>query len=840
MVGPPLIALLAVAKSEGVTDPAALEQAQLARHIAAGHGFPTSTLRPLAVALEPQEPQVAGRSQAAGRTNEGADRRHPDRVNPPLYPWLLAAAFRLGGASEPVVIAVGVSFWLLIVWLLFWIGRYWWDWRVAGVATAFCACHVAGWKAATTGLSEPLMALWVLAAVAAVFPKPEKARGGDVRLAIWQAVLAGVFCGLAALTDYRLLPLALVIGLYLAKTQGQAAGVVWLFVGAVMLTLLPWWIRNLTVGGGLFGLYGYGALENTRLFPGQSIWRLTTAPQHPLFHLLGHPSELARKLALGLAHYRTETLHVLEPVAMLLCAFALFGAPANSSRRRLAVIVTSSAALTVLLSCLTRPDARLLLAWTPLLSGVAAAQLVAWTQANVGAFSTRNARLRVSASGARALLYAGVLLLVAFPPLIQLGRSVAPNRQDTSATVAILRQHLPQKGLLLTDAPAFVAWHLNRPALWLSQQETDWLLLEKRLGPVAGIYFSPQLARWSPHEMADWWMWMASPRGVYRGTAAVVNHPRHELLRLPQTPLVASSPTDGLDRWEQIVRHNPQSAEAHAQVAFAYLALGRLREAHHEFQEASRLDPYHVESLIGLWQTMAQLTHSDGTLRLSQLATQCHPQDPRSKPLLEQAAAHFEQLTAQRPDDPWLLLNLILCRSRLGQWKTVETCYGQLGKLLPQAFPPRLLLANLYLQQGETEKAAAECEPLLREHPDMPTAHYLAGRIAFAQNRWEAALGEFLSAVKLRPNWLAGHLQAARICQQLKRYADAAQHFCEAVQLAPNQGLLHYQLAQTLLAQRRTQEAEESLRRALECALPPREKRDAVETLGALHPSPAP
>jgi tetratricopeptide (TPR) repeat protein len=783
---PPMLILLVVAKSPGVTDIAALEHAQLARHIANGDGFVTSAVRPLSLALSPISKPL------------------PDLVNAPLHPLLLAGAFSLGGASEKVVMILGVGLWLWSVWLVFWIARYWWDWRAAGLAAVFYVVSMGGLAAAAGGMPQVLMALLVLGAVALVFPKPERVKEGDFELALWQPALSGVLCGAATLTDYRLLPLALVLGVYLARTQQRKAGVIGLFVGTLFLTLAPWGFRNWIQCGSFTGLYWYAALENTRQFPGESIWRMMEAPEHPFLYLLMHPWDLVRKVAQGLSQYRAAGLGLLEPFALFLGAVAVFGAPAKSSRRRLAWIAASSAAVTILFSCLTKPDARLLLAWTPILSCVAAAQLVAWVQSNVDSFSTAKARLRLSTLGMRSLTYAAVIALMAFPVVMYFGRAYTPEKQDLSPIASAINKRLPSDGVLLTDTPAFTAWHLDRPSLLLCQRESDLLELEKRTGKLAGIYLSPAINELPPREQGDWWMWITSPRGVYRGLGMVSDNPLPGLLRLARNKPIPPTEQEWLETIGKSVQDNPQSAEARAQLAFGYMTLGRLREAEQEFREANRLDEYNVEALIGLWQTMAQMSHADGTLRLSQLTGQISPNDPRAKPLLEQAAAHFEQVAAQRPGDPWVLLNLAVCRARLGQWKETEVIYARLGQLLPKAFPPRLMLANLYFQQGELEKASEECETLLQENASMPTAHHLAGRIWLAQNKLENALKEFVATVKLRPQWASAHAMAGQVCLRLKQYDQAIQHLDAAIKLAPRQINLQLTLADVYVSQGNT------------------------------------
>ena len=789
LVVPAFIALVSFAKfSEPIALLPALEHAQLARHIASGDGFTTGVLRPLSLTVPQTSPPL-------------------DLLNAPVHPLLLASIFSAAGTSDRAAIALGLGLWLLTVWLVFWIARYWWDRRVAGLAAIFCMCSLAGLQTAMAGLPQPVLALLILGVVAAIFPKPGGTNEGNVELPFWRITLAGALCGATILTDYRMLPIALVLGMDLQKTQKQRVQVVGWFITGLLLVLAPWWIRNLMASGHLFGLYWYSALENTRQFPGETIWRMTEIPRHPLLYLIIHPWDLVRKLTLGLTQYRRSGLGPLEPVTLLLCIIAFFGAPAKTSRRRLAGIAIKGAILSALFSCLTQPDTQLLLAWAPVLACVAAAQFVAWVQANIEGFSAVKSRLRLNATMARRLTYAGIGVLIAFPVVMQFGRNYASRPVDIEDGIS---KRLPEEGVVFTDVPALAAWRWKRPSLLLCQRETDLAELEKNFGKITSIYLSPSLTQMPQQEVGDWWMWMASIRGVYRGLVVSSVGPLPGLLRLPQETKLEMAAELELERLENVLnsnRQNLQSSEAQTQLAFAYLKLGRLWEAHHAFQEVTRRDHDNIDALIGLWQTLGQLQQSDGTLRLARLASQVTARDLRAKSLLEEAAAHLEQVNLQSSGDPWLLLNLLNCRVRLGQWKEVEACSLQLAKVLPKIFPVRLMLANLYLQQGEIAKAATESEQLVLENPNLPIAHQLAGQIWLSQDKPEAALKEFEIASVLRPQFVEAHVQAGQICNRLQRFDDAINHLVTALKLTPNSVSIRLNLADIYLAQNKTDAA---------------------------------
>ena len=89
---PAVLMLLVIgAKFQGLQDAAALDHAQLARHVASGDGFVTSILRPLALVFRAEL------------------RNPPDLYNAPAHPYLLALFFRQFGATDRVAAGAGAN-----------------------------------------------------------------------------------------------------------------------------------------------------------------------------------------------------------------------------------------------------------------------------------------------------------------------------------------------------------------------------------------------------------------------------------------------------------------------------------------------------------------------------------------------------------------------------------------------------------------------------------------------------------------------------------------------------------------------------------------------------------
>ena len=614
------------------------------------------------------------------------------------------------------------------------------------------------------------------------------------------------------LTDYQLLPLALVLIGYLYATQSRRAVALLLFLAGLLLPIIPWCLRNCFVSGHLFGLYWYHALENTAHFPGESVWRSLTAPRHPLFYLLIHPVDLLHKLSFGFIFFRQAGLSLLEPLTLLLSIVALFGAPVGSSRRRLAAIGIGSLFICGLFACLTWSNARFLQASTPVLACVAAAQLVAWATANVSNAYTANARILIKARAMQGLMYAGCVIFLMLPVLINLVRGSGGPKIEAAA---LPNQHLPTQGVVLTDIPAFVAWRWHHPALLLCQQEADLPSLEKKTDKLSGTYISPALAQLPLAETGEGWGWIATPRGIYRGLISQTSAQLPGVLRVPQDGKVQMAQDLEIERLGPGKKQLPGSnwLDAQLQVAFACLKFQRFQEAQQNFRNVIHLDPKNLEAQVGDWEALAQMHYSDVTLRLAQLTSQIATTDREGRIILEAAADHFSKLNTV--PDPWLLLNLMNCHTRLKQWKELDADVTQAGRVFPKTFPVRLVLAGLYLRENELAKAATECTAVISENYDRAAAHEMAGRIALAQNQWETALQEFEIAIKLHPEKETLLAQAGNAAYRLQRYDVGERYLLAALQLSPSSIPLQLSLADLYNAAAKTNAAIELYRKIL-------------------------
>jgi hypothetical protein len=279
--------------------PEAMDAAQLARNIAEGNGYTTLFIRPFSLYLVQSHNRAksAGPPASAGTDFAQIKTAHPDLANPPMYPVVLAGLMKVlnfhftAETTKPFwskngqfrryqpdfLIAVFNELLLLAVAALtFFLARKLFD---AGVAR-FSAVLVLGcellWRFSVSGLSTMLLMIiffgltWCVLRIeqAASAPQPQPGR------LLGLAITAGLLAGVGALTRYAFGWIIIPVTLFLIFFGGRQRVLRALAaLGAFILVLTPWVVRNFAVSGTPFGTAGFAIVEGTTVFPGFQLER---------------------------------------------------------------------------------------------------------------------------------------------------------------------------------------------------------------------------------------------------------------------------------------------------------------------------------------------------------------------------------------------------------------------------------------------------------------------------------------------------------------------------------------------------------------------------------------
>lgn len=441
-----------------INDLEVLDFLQVVANVADGKGMKTFILRP--IALTPQSP-------IAPMT---------DLYHPPLPLLLWGAVFALLGqtAERYSAYLAGALVGLTATFLLIAAAR------LTNRLSAFIAVVLFFATPATllvAGLGHPaalamcLFALWM--AVSTVRP-------------VWTsrfAILNGFLLGLAAMAQGLALlaaPVALV------SRRWQPSGARWVFALALLLSLLPYAVRNWRFAGHPFSPWkAYAFLLDTRPFPGDSIYRHS-------FEQTPSPFRLVRENARPIAAKAKENLKRLRQVigswGWVLVAGTILNAllwwqwaqPRWQFPTALMVTILPVSLLLLLMTRMNLFAISFLVPLACLLTVVTATSiarsLAGWRGWQRIVRSPAKQRwLPACATLALTLLLWGGQGQGAWA-LVQ---SLVPIRFNPAFSSAALGARLlPAKSVLATDEPRWLALYWRRPLVWLPCHRSDF----KRLG----------------------------------------------------------------------------------------------------------------------------------------------------------------------------------------------------------------------------------------------------------------------------------------------------------------------------------------------------------------------
>jgi 4-amino-4-deoxy-L-arabinose transferase-like glycosyltransferase len=290
---------------KNMSNPEAMDTAQVARNIAEHKGYSTLFIRPFSMyLLERAYAEKNGQTPISEFMKLDPSQirgMHPDLANPPVYPIMLAGLMKVSGSMryQPAGSATlkigsksynpwnqGKPFWfyppdfwislfnqflfMAAVVLLFFLARRLFDLKVAWTSGGLFLGTDLFWRFSISGLSTNLVILIFLGLAWCVVLLEEEGRkeAPNSRRLQLLAVLAGVLLGLGCLTRYSFGWLMLPVLVFFILFLGKNRLVLCLATLAVFsMVISPWLVRNYRISHTLFGTAGYAVCEDTTYFP---------------------------------------------------------------------------------------------------------------------------------------------------------------------------------------------------------------------------------------------------------------------------------------------------------------------------------------------------------------------------------------------------------------------------------------------------------------------------------------------------------------------------------------------------------------------------------------------
>jgi 4-amino-4-deoxy-L-arabinose transferase-like glycosyltransferase len=483
------VALIYMYSFRGLATSQAIDQAQIGRSIASGHGWRTDFVRPRAL----------GQLQAHGK-NIG--RVWLDTYNAPLPPFINAIALfpiksRLSaGASEfvfvgdKVIVLMALALFFASIVVIFFTARRLFDRKLAFLVCGLVLICETFWDYALSGLPQMLLLL-LFSATFYVLVRAVITQCSGGRLGPWLVALGAGF-GLLALTHALTIWMfgaALVFCVFFFKPRGWAAGII---LAAFLVVYTPWLLRNFILTGNPAGVAFYSLLDGIR--HSEAGWMRQVNFDSAGLDLGAFRNKITGNLG-------SQTGRIFEYLGWSVVAAAFFVSLLHPFRRKETSIIRwfilaiwAGAVLGMAVSGLNEEQGvaanQLHLLFIPLMSCYGLAYLlVQWN------------RLGISLSLARLAFIVGLFLLCGFPMLMSLwdmlfgsGRTVSRWPPYAPPYIGSLSTMMNPEEVIASDMPWAVAWYANRHSVWVPytvKMFTDLSDYKVLGGPVNGLLLTP-------------------------------------------------------------------------------------------------------------------------------------------------------------------------------------------------------------------------------------------------------------------------------------------------------------------------------------------------------------
>ena len=402
----------------------ACDYAGLAANLIKGHGFIINHIYPLSLVFTPSNPQ-------------------PNSLWAPGFPIYLAAVFSVLGSHDYSVVIANLICLLAILITGFVLAKKHFDFKTGLVFVILMGVNQAIFVNIIEGMPEMLAGALLLLSIALM---RDNYRG---------VMVSGIFAGLAILTRYQIVVLLPIYWVFFKKFDKKIV----IFLSVVVLTCLPWLIRNLIVfGDPMFTLQRFGEFSKGAGFGNDYYYTYRSLEPTTLFDLLTKaPMVIVKKLVVGVIYFLSRIPEHFNAFGIILVVLGFIGMRHNDNTRPLVKFVLIGLAVYILFCSLDGHHRRHLLIFSPLLMLIAAYGFM---------------ELKRLFGIEKKTIFTGVLLLLfliptRFPEQEQAFKNFRPVVKGQIKNYRLIAASLPTNSLVASDASDALWWYGGLNSVWL-------------------------------------------------------------------------------------------------------------------------------------------------------------------------------------------------------------------------------------------------------------------------------------------------------------------------------------------------------------------------------------
>lgn len=489
---------------QGLNSPTAMDQAQISREIARGHGISTKFIRP--IAYHQAETQAGNPVAFVG---------FQDTFHSPLNLLVNAAVLKVVGGDDEgawalrekemifpldrVIAATSTIFFLLSIGVTYLLVSRIFDVKIASVTAILMLFCEAMWGFSLSGLPQMLMMLLFSCALYYAYRAEESSAEGG--LSIVPAMIAGVFLTLLALTHWMTVWLALGYIIYVAialRPRGWvAAGILFFLIVAAIWPVL----RNNTVSGMPLGTAYLTLYSGLGSSSEEAIMRSVTLDDAPPI-VDGIIGKILRTSLLQLTDIIPFLGGIIVAPLFFLCLLHPFKRTSIANFRWAILLMFIGNSLALAFFGVSRnaldPN-QLHIIFAPIMTAYGLAFIsILWTRLEVVIATPmlRNVHYIII------IFISALPLILALPQKVRVGmhlrdRGGVPHWPPyyAPALATGLKSVVDEKQIIFSDQPWAVAWYADRMSIWLPPTRGGFEYLERTASdlrtPIHGILITP-------------------------------------------------------------------------------------------------------------------------------------------------------------------------------------------------------------------------------------------------------------------------------------------------------------------------------------------------------------
>ena len=280
------------------------------------------------------------------------------------------------------------------------------------------------------------------------------------------------------------------------------------------------------------------------------------------------------------------------------------------------------------------------------------------------------------------------------------------------------------------------------------------------------------------------------------------------LMRQAERRMDAGNPEQAKQLYQQVLRQDPQHAEALANLGVAYEQLGRSDLAEAMFRKALDLRPDYADAHLNLGLTLAESERFRAALESIAEAVRLDPGHVAARQAMGmvltrldrplEAVPHFRRVVVEIPSSADARLNLGIALAEGGSLEDALAEFDEAARLSPESFRPHYNRGRALNDLGRSDEAREALEIAIGLNGRYAPALQLLGAIERVAGRSERAVELLQRAAEFDPGNPLVHYDLGLAVAQAGRAQDAIPYWERVLALDSRHKETLYNLAQAL------------------------------------------